>query len=485
MKRSLFSLSHYKLLTFYMGYIVPLTWYEVLPGDTIQQRTSMLVRCNPLVAPVMHPVRIRIHHWFVPLRLIWEDFEDFITGGPDGLDASVHPYIDTDDLTSDTILESSLLDYLGLLPADYTGNSMHFSALPVRAYQCIYEHFYRDQDLRTGTFYDTASGADTTTVTSAWLASWEKDYFTTARPWAQKGTEVTVPIVSTGDTIQMRWADSSSTDRNLQIDTGLNVEFSAGTATGNQGLYFGTNTGLDIPIDELRLALALGRYQEARAAFGSRYTEYLRYLGVRSRDQRVTVPEYLGGGRQTIQFSEVLRTGNVDADTTYIGDMSGHGIGAGRSKRWRRFFDEHGIVMTLASCVPKTIYNNATTRGWWRTDKEDYFQRELQYIGDQAITYKEIMMDHSTPDATFGYQQRYDEYRHIPSTIAGQFRSDMNHWHLARIFGSDCSLNSTFTDCSPATRILADSSNDTFLAMANHSIQARRMLSARPMPKTF
>jgi len=158
MKRGKFSLSNYKLLSCDMGELVPIGLTEVLPGDTIQHATSALVRCSPLMAPVMHPVQVRIHHWFVPHRLVWEDWEDFITGGPDGMDDSIFPTVTLDAATTGAI--GSLADYLGCP----TGvNGLQVSALPFRGYALIWNEWYRDQDLQTELVWSSASGPDTTT----------------------------------------------------------------------------------------------------------------------------------------------------------------------------------------------------------------------------------------------------------------------------------------------------------------------------------
>ena len=189
MKRSKFSLSNYKLLTCDMGELVPCGLQEVLPGDTIQQATSLLLRVSPLLAPVMHPVQVRVHHWFVPHRLVWDDWEKFITGGPDGLDASTFPTITFSGGTGAAV--GSLADYLGIP----TGvNNLEVSALPFRGYAKIWNENYRDQDLETELVIDTTSGADTTTNTTLQNVDWEKDYFTSSRPWAQKGADITVPL---------------------------------------------------------------------------------------------------------------------------------------------------------------------------------------------------------------------------------------------------------------------------------------------------
>ena len=176
MKRSKFSLSNYKLLSCDLGELVPCGLTEVIPGDTIQHSTSALVRLSPLLSPVMHPLHVHIHHWFVPTRLLWDSFEDFITGGPDGDDNSVFPTINIG--TGSGAATGSLADYLGVP----IGTDIEVSALPFRAYALIYNEWYRDQDLIDEIGFSTASGVDTTTSTSMQQRSWERDYFTTARP---------------------------------------------------------------------------------------------------------------------------------------------------------------------------------------------------------------------------------------------------------------------------------------------------------------
>lgn len=484
MKRNKFSLSHYNLLTMNMGPLVPLGWQEVLPGDSLQHATSLLIRVSPLLAPVMHPVMVRIHHWFVPYRLLWEDFEDFITGGPDGTSVPVHPTINITSVT-----EGTLQDYMGL-PVTLSCDE-DVSALPFRAYNMIWNENYRDQDLQTEQTFSIASGADSTTDLDLVNTAWEKDYFTTCRPWPQKGDDVVIPlgdaapVQSSGTGIPLFDGTGSGTNLSLAGDGSTLDARLSGVATGSlqwndPKLEADLSSATGIPIADLRLALAIQRYQEARAKYGSRYTEYLRYLGVRSSDSRLQSPEYLGGGRQVIQFSEVLST-----DGANTGDMKGHGIAAMRTNRYRRFFEEHGLVMTLCSVIPKTMYTAGLHRKWSRSVKEDYFQRELQFIGEQEVMNKEVAIDHTTPDGIFGYQARYDEYRSHPSSISGEFYSTNDHWHMARTFASDPALNSTFIAANPTNRIYASSDTDQLYIMANHSIQARRLLARTAKNKTF
>lgn len=493
MKRNKFPLSNYKLLSMPMGKLIPINWFETLPGDTMQQATKLLVRVAPLVAPVMHPVRIRVHHWFVPLRLIWDDFEDFITGGNDGLDSTTPPTINLG-----TVAEGSLLDYLGIPPAAY-GGTIDVSVLAVRAYDLIYNEMYRDQDLITELVINKGNGTDATTETDIQNVSWGKDYFTTARPWAQKGSGVTIPLGAAADVKYYTGLATTGRIRNASDDslsgaTGLSSTSGGGFNTDaytnpkyydpNGTLYADLAAATGIDIADLRLALAVQRYQERSARHGSRYSEYLKSaFKVRSSDGRLALPEYLGGGRQVIQFSEVIAT--AEGTSTDVGDLKGHGIAAMRSNRYRRFFEEHGIVMTLMSVVPKSIYANGIHRSWSRTVKEDYYQKELAMIGEQEILNKEIYSEHSNPEDTFGFQARYDEYRSLPSSIHGEFRSTLNHWHMARIFGSDPTLNQSFIDCVPTDRIYASTATDPLYVLANHSIQARRQMHRYAKTRTF
>jgi len=485
MKRSKFSLSNYKLLTCDMGELVPIGLQEVLPGDTIQQATSLLVRVSPLLAPVMHPVHVRVHHWFVPHRLVWEDWEKFITGGPDGMDASVFPTITIGGGTGAAV--GSLADYLGVP----TGvNNIEVSALPFRGYAKIWNENYRDQDLQTELTIDKTSGVDTTTNTTLQNVDWEKDYFTSARPWAQKGPDITVPLGTTAPIVSdgsaPTWLTGAGAARALtQTSGGQTVSWNS-NATASGSVLF-SNSGLEADltgasaasINDLREAFALQRYEENRARYGSRFTEYLAFLGIRSSDARLQRPEYLGGGKQVIQFSEVLQTGVTTSGSALgVADLKGHGIGAMRSNRYRKFFEEHGYVYSFVSVKPKTMYAQGLSRTWNRRTKEDFWQKELQHIGQQEILNKELYAAHATPAGTFGYQDRYDEYRRAESTIAGDFRSTLDYWHYARIFASDPTLNGDFVKSVPTKRVNAVTSSDVLWVMANHSIQARRLVAS-------
>lgn len=490
MKRAKHSLSNYKLLSCDLGELVPIGLTEVLAGDSIQQSTNALIRAAPLLAPVMHPVHVNISHWFIPHRLVWEDWEDFITGGPDGMDASVFPTINMPVGTGATV--GSLADYLGI-PTGVA--SLPVSALPFRAYALVFNEWFRDQDLTTPLTIDLTSGVDSTTNTTLQNAAWEKDYFTSSRPWEQKGPAITVPLGTTapimGLTVKSGETSSASSAQGFGPTAAQDIPAStpqwsdpdvlywtaqsngAASNTNRPQIFADLSGASAVTVNVLREALALQRYEEARARYGSRYTEYLRYLGVQSSDARLQRPEYLGGGRQTIQFSEVLQTAE---GTEPVGTLRGHGISSMRSNRYRRFFEEHGYVLTLLTARPKAMYASGLSRTWNRRVKEDFWQKELEHIGQQEVLNKEVYAAHATPDGTFGYQDRYDEYRRADSTIAGEFRSTLNFWHFARIFGSAPALNADFVKCVPTEVPFAVPSEDVLYIMARHSIQARRLV---------
>lgn len=488
MKRSPHNLSHTKLLSCSMGECVPIACVDVLPGDTVQHATSLLLRAAPLLAPVMHPVHARVHHFFVPFRLLWDNGKDdsweaFITGGHDGLDASVFPTI-----TFNNISQGSLADYFGVTPG--VASDRAISAMPFRGYSMIWNEYFRDQNLQTELTIDTTGGTDTTTNTTLQNVCWEKDYFTSARPWTQLGAEVSLPLgteapVQADGNFKLQNA-AGTVNRNLRFTnatTDVTWDSDPGVTDGTKyesGLKTNLSAATAATINELREAWAIQRYEEARARYGARYTEYLRYLGVRPSDARLQRPEYLGGGKATIQFSEVLQQGVTTSGTpnTGVGSLLGHGIGAVRSNRYRRFFEEHGMVISLLSVLPKTMYVNGTPRSLIKTTKEDYWQKELQHIGQQEVYNREVYAAHTTPAGVFGYQDRYDEYRRCESSVHADFRdTTLNYWHLGRAFSSDPSLNSSFVGANPSTRIFQSASADTLYVMAYHSMQARRMVA--------
>lgn len=493
MLRSKHNLSHFRNLTCNMGELVPIGLVDVLPGDTFRHATSLLTRTTPLVAPPMHPVHLNVFHVYVPYRLIWSDWENFITGGPDGLNASVFPTVTVN--SGSGFANGSLADYLGVP----TGvDDLPVSALPFRAYALIYNHLFRDQDLNTALTIDLTDGADTTTNQTLQTGCWEKDYFTTCRPWTQKGTVVSLPLGSTAPvigiapttqtfttgpaTVYESDQTSSSFATYKELDAGgadNKILIEQNATTGYPHIRTLLSAATAATINDLREAIQLQAYKEARALYGSTYPDYLRYLGLSPDDSRMQRPELLASGQNTIQFSEVLQQSPTTSGTPNVGlgTMAGHGIGTVRSNQYQRFFPEHGMVMTLLLVRPKTMYVTGLNRHWSKTTKEDFWQKELEGIGAQEVLNKELYWADTGPNDVFGYQNRYDEYRHHESSVHGDFRgSTLDDWHLGRIFTSDVALNSTFVNCTPATRIFQSTSTDQLLIMAMHNIMSRRMV---------
>lgn len=482
MKRYKHSLSNYRLITGDMGVLIPIQLQEILPGDSLKANSAALIRLSPLVAPVMHPVVARIHHWFVPHRLTWPQseeggWEDFITGGKDGNNQASIPTV-----TPPARSAGDLLDYLGVPPV----NSMEVSALPHRAYNLIFNEFYRDQDLQS----------EATVGNTLQRCCWAKDYFTSARPWPQKGPDITVPLGDQAPIVGLGKLDGVFADgpQNVfETDNPDAVSYASGSrfsdpdnrqmwvresadVPGTPGIYADLTNATAANVNDWRRAFALQRYQEARAQYGSRYTEYLQYLGVTPSDSRLQRPEYLGGGKATINFSEVLQTQRTDDGETPLGTMGGHGIAGVKTRNFVRHFNEHGYLISLMSLRPKSIYADGIPRTWLKRDKEDFWQRELEQIGQQAVLDGEVYATTGGNTNTFGWQDRYSEYKHTFSGIAGDFRNVLDYWHMARMFDSQPALNSEFVTCTPTKRIFAEQLNNSLWCMVQNNVAARRFV---------
>ena len=499
-RRSTFGLSHYRLFSAKMGYIYPIACYEVLPGDTFRQSTSLFLRLAPLVTPVMHPVHVKIHSWYVPYRLLWEDWEDFRTRGPEGTDASEVPYITA---PAGGFPVGSLADYLGI-PTGIEGLTVN--AFAFRAYNYIFNENYRDERVQDELPWVMTGGADTATSTALAPSPWGRDYFTTASPTPQTGPEVTIPVTgsiegqipvvpresrisptflmdgySLGENGNIIVRNSNSNgdktlsvnvtatqDPNWQVhhlkwnDPGLVAQGGTSITTGS------------INIADWREAMAMQRFEETRSLWGARYNEFLMDMGIRPSDARLQLPEYLGGGRQTIQFSEVLQTAPGGEDP--VGALKGHGIGAMRTNRFRRFFEEDGIVLTFAMVRPIGVYMQGLHKMWSRRSFAEFYNYQFEHLSQQPVYTRELYAGVTDKDKVFGYQNIYDDYRSIPSQVSGEMRTVLNSWHMARDFSNEPVLNGDFMTSPPTNRIFAAQENDTLYCMAHHTIHSRRLL---------
>lgn len=468
---SAFDLSHEKKLSCNMGELVPILLEEILPGDQFNVRTETMMRLAPMLAPIMHRVNVYVHYFYVPNRLLWNEWEDFITGGKEGTSAPAFP---TMGFSNSLKTDFRLADYLGVPNFTTTTLDLQISQLPFRAYTQIWNDYYRDENLTDPINVET----DFAETLKMRKRAWEKDYFTSALPWTQRGPAVSVPLESGNPYKDIATvvdaAGSPLTGGNMEAN--ISAQMSTGGFTSNLHTL---KDDIGIDINDLRTSSAIQRWLEKQARGGARYIEtLLSHFGVKSSDARLQRVEYLGGGRQPIVISEVLNT--TGTATAPQGDMTGHGISTGTTNQFSKKFEEHGYVMGIMSVLPKSAYQQGIPRHWLRDDKTDYYWPEFADLGEQEITNKELYVDTTDvaySNATFGYQQRYAEYKYACSTVHGDFRTTLDFWHMGRIFATQPALNATFVESDPTTRIFASSADDVLWVQIYNSIKARR-----PMP---
>lgn len=499
-RRAMHNLSHEVLQTQKIGQLVPGDIMEILPGDRVNFKTDMVVRVSPLLAPIMSQIDVTTHYWFVPNRIIWEDWEEFITGGKDN-DPTQAPVAPTISITNASV--GSLADYLGV-PTGVT-NALSVSALPFRAYAKIYNDWYRDENLQNELALSLASGVDSTTNTTLQQRNWNHDRFTSALPWPQRGPAVSIPLgtdaasltadvsiekdgllkvdldgsgsygleTMTGGSVKI--AGSSLTSKDLGYSAGLKATLSNGSVDLSQA------TATDIRT--LRQAFQLQLWAEMSARAGYRYVENtLAHFGVRIPDSRLQRAEYLGGGKSPVVVSEVLQTSSTNT-TSPQGNMAGHAFSAQRSHGFTKTFVEHGFVIMIINVQPKTMYQQGLDKMWTRDTKESYFWPMFEHIGEEAIYNKELYAQGtSADDGVFGYQPRYQEYRTQTNKVRGQFKTTLNYWHTGRIFNNLPTLSSAFITADNVSRINADPLTDNVYLQMYHNIHALRPVGRRGNP---
>nr|WAE43346.1 MAG: major capsid protein [Microviridae sp.] len=478
--KSVFDLSYEKKLTCNHGQLIPIMCDEVVPGDHLKIGNQAIVRYFPMVAPILHEINMYVHYFFVPYRIMWTDWQNFITGGLDGQFVGTLPTWSPTNTASGSLWDflgfPTGVNPLGALPLDFTRV----------AYNTIYNEYYRDETLQSAI-----------ALTSEVIQNrcWEKDYFTSSLPWQQRGTAPALPISGTTSAVwtvqpSLVWpAVDGSTQESMAInqtnfqpsntDTKTALEKGKPTLASINANVVNLASATTFNVSDLRLAFQIQKFLERNARAGARYTEFLRaHFGVSPRDDRLQRPEYIGGSKSSVIISEVLQTSQTGA--TPQGNMAGHGVTVSSAYCGSYHAEEFGLIMGIMSIMPRSAYQQGINRQWLRKTKYDFYFPEFSNLSEQAILQAEIYADGVSVDnnTIFGYQGRYDEMRTKPNMVVSQMRDIFNYWHLGRIFTGAPALNSSFVTCIPSNRVFAAGD-----AAPNMVVQFGNLIKAfRPMP---
>lgn len=485
--RSQFDRSHGVKMTFDASRLYPILVDEVLPGDTFTLNTRGFCRIwSPLDAPIMDNIEVETLFFFVPTRLVWDNWQYFQgehdSAGAQDTDYTIPtcPSVTVSHDTGSNALDR-LAGYMGL-PHGLDTSQVDVNVLPFRAYSLIYNEWFRDQNVTNEIGVNKGDSGDVVGDFSIWKRAKKHDYFTSCLPYLQKGTEQTAALTGTiavaTDALDNEdvgvYQSGDAGWRKMDIATGTHLEMDGTAATEylyadfeQPGTPGGTIGG--ISINSLREAVAIQRLLERDARGGTRYVEMIKaQFGVTSPDYRLQRPEYLGGGKEYINVSPVA---NTSEDAT---NKQGHltGVGAGRiSGGFAKSFTEHGYVIGIINARGDLTYFQGLDRMWSRSTRYDFYMPALAHLGEQGVLNKEIYVSNSsaTDDAVFGYQERWAEYRDKQSRVAGTLNPDvtgaLSQWHLAEDFASLPALNGAFIgDSTPMARVTTTTTEDDFIA---------------------
>jgi hypothetical protein len=493
--RSSFQIQTAHKTTFDSGYLIPVYVDEVLPGDTYNLKMTAFARMSTPLFPVMDNMYLDSFFFFVPNRLLWSNWEKFMGAqeNPGDSIAYIVPQI-----TSDTggYPIGTVQDYMGLPTVGQVtaGQTVDHSALQLRAYNLIWNEWFRDENLQDSVVVNTGDGPDSPTDYSLLRRGKRHDYFTSALPWPQKGDAVTLPLgTSAPITID---GTGTGVDVGIRNSSGNTVKMGAGGSFVNLqntaatlGMYADLSAATAATINQLRESFQIQRLLERDARGGTRYTEIIRsHFGVVSPDARLQRPEYLGGGSTPVAINPIAQTSGTPAGAggTPLGNLAAMGTALAMGHGFTQSFTEHGIVLGLVSVRADLTYQQGMRRMWSRRTRYDFYFPVFAHLGEQAVLNKEIYTTGtSSDDDVFGYQERWAEYRYLPAQITSLFRSTasgtLDAWHLAQNFATLPTLSETFIeDTPPVDRVLAigaGANGQQFIFDSFFDIRA-----ARPMP---
>jgi len=473
--RSKFKAQKTHKTTFDAGYLIPVYVDEVLPGDTFNLKMTAFARLATPLYPIMDNMHLDSFFFFVPNRLIWNNWQKFMGEQEDPGD-SISYTIPQIVSPANGFPTGGLYDYMGLPTVGQVGagNTVSVCAFWPRAYALIYNEWFRDQNMQNSVTVHKGDGPDTYTDYTLLRRGKRHDYFTSALPWPQKGASVTLPLGTkakvafdgiAGDDTSV-YSTVLGAQKNLYANvtgTGGNIRMGTTTVAG-QGLYADLSTATAATINQLRQSFQIQKLLERDARGGTRYTEIIRaHFGVVSPDARLQRPEYLGGGSTSININPIAQTSatNLSGGSTVLGNLVAMGTALAGGHGFTQSFVEHGVIIGLVSVRADLTYQQGLPRMWSRSTRYDFYFPAFATLGEQAILNKEIYATGaSTDNDVFGYQERWAEYRYKPSQITGLFRSTttgtLDAWHLAQKFTSLPTLNTTFIqDTPPVSRVVA------------------------------